>query len=384
MNRSTRFMKSLVGCKLVRQRSCSLAERRAALTTPAAAARVILGIESSCDDTAVGIVTSDGRVLGEAIAGQAEVHAPWGGVVPSLAQEAHRAAIDRVVSQALAQAQLQLHDMDAIAVTVGPGLSLCLDVGVRKARALSRAAGLPLIPVHHMEAHALVARMAATPQQLPFPFLCLLVSGGHNLLVLVRGVGDYLQLGTTVDDAIGELPPSHQRGPGSAGTMRAGRDQLRLYTVWLLTLTCKGWAGCLEWYGITRGRRACSSHLSSLVSSPAGEAYDKVARMLGLELRPHGGAALEALAKAGKLTACSARPPRGGPLQARAHHPALSAPTRQLLGPGAGGSHGRGCALHGCLASPVSRLCVLQVTQSAFSLQCQWFASPTATSRMLA
>lgn len=176
----------------------------------AQAPRIVLGIESSCDDTGVGIVTSDGRVLGEAIAGQVDIHAPWGGVVPMLAQEAHRAAIDRVVSEALQQAQLQPHQLDAVAVTVGPGLSLCLDVGVRKARALCRAAGLPLIPVHHMEAHALVARLAAggldasgAADGAQFPFLCLLVSGGHNLLVLVRGVGSYLQIGTTVDDAIG-------------------------------------------------------------------------------------------------------------------------------------------------------------------------------------
>eukprot|EP00882_Tetradesmus_deserticola_P011056 GHRQ01011691.1.p1 GENE.GHRQ01011691.1~~GHRQ01011691.1.p1 ORF type:complete len:246 (+),score=63.22 GHRQ01011691.1:417-1154(+) len=169
---------------------------------------VILGIESSCDDTAAAVVTSDGRVLGEAIATQADLHAPWGGVVPNLAQQAHRDAIDRIVASALAQAQLQPSALHAIAVTVGPGLSLCLDVGVRKAHDLSRAHSLPLLHIHHMEAHALVARMAAGgAEALPFPFLCLLVSGGHNLLVLVRGVGSYMQLGTTLDDALGELLP---------------------------------------------------------------------------------------------------------------------------------------------------------------------------------
>ncbi|GLC34073.1 glutamated carboxypeptidase [Pleodorina starrii] len=282
-------------------------------------AAVVLGIESSCDDTGVAVVTSDGRVLGEAIATQADVHAQWGGVVPNLARDAHAAAIDRTVDSALAAAGLAPQQLSAVAVTIGPGLGLCLRVGAAKARQIARQYGIPLVSVHHMEAHALVARlpsaaaaaappavrMAATattaaapaaethgssspgsspPQQLlvvpqspeaahhsaheavaasssdraqtlevaaadsadpatvladigasvsvPFPFLCLLVSGGHNLLVLVRGVGKYVQLGTTVDDAL-------------------------------------------------------------------GEAYDKIARLLNLELRPHGGAALEALAREG-------------------------------------------------------------------------------------
>jgi hypothetical protein len=191
---------------------CRLGWARTALARPCSSRQhatskptVFLGIESSCDDTAAAVVTSTGQVLGEAIASQAEVHAAWGGIVPALAQQAHQEAIDRVVDQALAASGMHLNDLDAVAVTIGPGLSLCLEVGVRKARALSRQAHLPLVPVHHMEAHALVARMAAGgPEALPFPFLCLLVSGGHNLLVLVKGVGDYMQLGTTVDDAIGE------------------------------------------------------------------------------------------------------------------------------------------------------------------------------------
>lgn len=112
---------------------------------------VVLGIESSCDDTGVAVLTSDGKVLGEALATQAELHAPWGGVVPSIAQAAHKEAIDRVVDSALSQAGISAAQLDAVAVTVGPGLSLCLDVGVRKARELSRQNNLPLVPVHHME-----------------------------------------------------------------------------------------------------------------------------------------------------------------------------------------------------------------------------------------
>jgi hypothetical protein len=215
---------------------------------------VMLGIESSCDDTAAAVVTGDGRVLGEAIAGQADVHAAYGGVHPAAASRAHAAAIDRVVAEALAAAALAPSDLSAVAVTVGPGLGLCLDVGVRKARALSRGAALPLVPVHHMEAHALVARLPAARMAAAattaaagasggaapgpgsalqqsaggvavglagacapaFPFLCLLVSGGHNLLVLARGVGDYLELGGALDDALGAA------ARGVRGAVRCG------------------------------------------------------------------------------------------------------------------------------------------------------------------
>lgn len=164
--------------------------------------RLVLGIESSCDDTGVAIVSTSGRILGESLASQTEIHAAWGGVVPKLAQEAHEAAIHSCVAQALAAAEISAADLDAVAVTIGPGLSLCLRVGVLKAREVAATHGLPLIPVHHMEAHALVARLGGGPVQ--FPFLCLLVSGGHNLLMIVEGVGKYVQLGTTLDDAIGK------------------------------------------------------------------------------------------------------------------------------------------------------------------------------------
>ncbi|KAL4859186.1 putative aldo-keto reductase 2 [Chlorella vulgaris] len=248
---------------------------------------LVLGIESSCDDTGVAVVTTSGRVLGESLATQAEIHAAWGGVVPKLAQEAHEAAIDGCVEAALSAAGVTADQLDAVAVTIGPGLGLCLRVGVLKARQLAAAHQLPVVPVHHMEAHALVARLGATRFALDaaaqaaaraatathqaaagasasatsastagaaslgpaapaadaaaepppaalveFPFLCLLISGGHNQLLLVEGVGQYTQLGTTLDDAL-------------------------------------------------------------------GEAYDKVARLLGLDLMPSGGAALEAFALEG-------------------------------------------------------------------------------------
>jgi N6-L-threonylcarbamoyladenine synthase len=139
------------------------------------------------------VVSSSGRVLGEALVSQTEVHKGWGGVVPILAQEAHTQAIDRVVEEALIQSGVQFSDLDAVAVTVGPGLSLCLRVGVLKARQLAFQHQLRVVPCHHMEAHAFVARLGAE-ESVQFPFVCLLVSGGHNLLLLVRGVGDYLQV----------------------------------------------------------------------------------------------------------------------------------------------------------------------------------------------
>lgn len=119
-----------------------------------------------------------------------------------MAEEAHSRAIDEVTQSALDKANLTANDLSAVAVTIGPGLSLCLRVGVRKAREIAGHFQLPIVGVHHMEAHTLVARL--TDKELQFPFMALLVSGGHNLLILARDLGHYIQLGTTIDDAIGE------------------------------------------------------------------------------------------------------------------------------------------------------------------------------------
>ena len=213
---------------------------------PVDARTVILGIETSCDDTGAAVIAGDGRVLGEAITGQSEIHARWGGVVPNLAREAHEEAIDDVVRRALAEADVAPEQLSAVAVTVGPGLSMCLRVGVLKAQSLCHEHDVPIVPVHHMEAHALVARVPeligekanetnetndASPRA-PFPFLALLVSGGHNQLILATAIGEYRVLGGALDDAL-------------------------------------------------------------------GEAYDKTARLLGLDVGGGGGPALEALAKRG-------------------------------------------------------------------------------------
>ncbi|KAL7602841.1 hypothetical protein Lser_V15G16108 [Lactuca serriola] len=163
---------------------------------------VVLGIETSCDDTAAAVVRSNGEILSQVVSSQADLLAKYGGVAPKMAEEAHSQVIDQVVQDALDKANLTESDLSAVAVTIGPGLSLCLRVGVQKARKIAAIHQLPIVGVHHMEAHALVARLCE--RDLQFPFMALLISGGHNLIVLARDLGDYLQLGTTIDDAIGE------------------------------------------------------------------------------------------------------------------------------------------------------------------------------------
>ncbi|TYJ22843.1 hypothetical protein E1A91_A08G151900v1 [Gossypium mustelinum] len=163
---------------------------------------VVLGIETSCDDTAAAIVRGNGEILSQVVSSQADLLARYGGVAPKMAEEAHSQVIDQVVQDALDKASLTERELSAVAVTIGPGLSLCLRVGVQKARRVAGSFNLPIISVHHMEAHALVARLIE--KELQFPFLALLISGGHNLLVLAHHLGHYTQLGTTIDDAIGE------------------------------------------------------------------------------------------------------------------------------------------------------------------------------------
>lgn len=163
---------------------------------------LILGIESSCDETAAALVTSDGRILAHRLAGQEEAHRPFGGVVPELAARAHVEMAVPLVEAALADAGVTLADVDAIAATAGPGLIGGVMVGLMTGKALAHAANKPLIAVNHLEGHALSPRLA--DRSLAFPYLLLLVSGGHCQLLLVRGVGDYRRLATTIDDAAGE------------------------------------------------------------------------------------------------------------------------------------------------------------------------------------
>jgi len=164
--------------------------------------KIILGIESSCDETAVALVTGDRRIVAQRIASQDEEHRPFGGVVPEIAARAHSERLAPMVAAVLADAGMSLGDVDAIAATAGPGLIGGVMVGLVTAKALAMASGKPLIAVNHLEGHALSPRLADAT--LEFPYLLLLASGGHCQLLLVRGVGDYRRLATTIDDALGE------------------------------------------------------------------------------------------------------------------------------------------------------------------------------------
>ena len=163
---------------------------------------IILGIESSCDETAAALVTGDRQVLAHRLAGQEDAHRPFGGVVPEIAARAHVEALIPLVEEALADAKLTLADVDAIAATAGPGLIGGVMVGLVTAKALAHAAGKPLVAVNHLEGHALSPRLS--DPDLAFPYLLLLVSGGHCQLLFVEGVGRYRRLATTIDDAAGE------------------------------------------------------------------------------------------------------------------------------------------------------------------------------------
>ena len=165
----------------------------------------VLGIETSCDETAAAIVTRDGdgqgRILSNVVLSQLDLHAEFGGVVPEIAARAHVSVLDRLIDEALREAGMELAEVDAIAATSGPGLIGGLMVGLMTAKALAMVTNKPLIAVNHLEGHALTARLTHATA---FPYLLLLVSGGHTQIVLVTGVGHYERWGTTIDDALGE------------------------------------------------------------------------------------------------------------------------------------------------------------------------------------
>ncbi|MEO1476156.1 MAG: tRNA (adenosine(37)-N6)-threonylcarbamoyltransferase complex transferase subunit TsaD, partial [Pseudomonadota bacterium] len=164
----------------------------------------VLGIETSCDETAASIVrlqNQDVNVLSDIIRTQTDEHSLYGGVVPEIAARAHADITDRIVAKALTDASLGLDDIDAIAATSGPGLIGGVLVGMMTGKALAFASGKPFFPVNHLEGHALSPRLS---EACPFPYLLLLVSGGHCQILEVRGLGNYARLGSTIDDAAGE------------------------------------------------------------------------------------------------------------------------------------------------------------------------------------
>jgi len=194
----------------------------------------ILGIETSCDETAASVILRDsdgkGHILGDVVLSQLEEHSAYGGVVPEIAARAHVEALDTLIEEALLRAGVTLADIDAIAATSGPGLIGGLIVGLMTGKAIARATGKPLYAVNHLEGHALTARLT---DGLSFPYLMLLVSGGHTQLILVKGVGEYERWGTTIDDALGEafdktaklLGLAYPGGPAVERAALAGNPQ---------------------------------------------------------------------------------------------------------------------------------------------------------------
>jgi N6-L-threonylcarbamoyladenine synthase len=165
----------------------------------------ILGIETSCDETAAAIVDDQGNILSNLVLSQIKEHKAFGGVVPELAARSHLEHLNTLIQAALEEAKLSLDDIDGIAATCGPGLIGGLLVGMMAGKSIAAARGLPFMAVNHLEGHALTPRLTtSTTQRIEFPYLLLLVSGGHTQLLVAEGVGRYQRLGTTLDDAAGE------------------------------------------------------------------------------------------------------------------------------------------------------------------------------------
>ena len=205
---------------------------------------LILGIETSCDETAAAIVRGDKTVLANIVLSQTEEHLPYGGVVPEIAARAHMEHIEAIIGKALSDADVSFEELDAIAATGGPGLIGGVIVGVMAAKAIASVHSKPFIAVNHLEGHALTARLTGDA---PFPFLLLLVSGGHCQFLAVRGVGQYERLGGTMDDALGEafdktakmLGLSYPGGPQVEVLARKGNPRAYLFPV-----PMKGREGC--------------------------------------------------------------------------------------------------------------------------------------------
>ena len=166
---------------------------------------LIMGIETSCDETAAAIIQDDSsgipKILSNIVSSQFDVHKKFGGVVPDLAARAHVEKIDLIVKEALMKSKKSLNAIDAVAATAGPGLIVCLSVGLNFAKALSLSLNKPFIGVNHLEGHALSPKLQT---KLDYPYLLLLISGGHSQFLCVNGLGNYKRLGTTIDDALGE------------------------------------------------------------------------------------------------------------------------------------------------------------------------------------
>ncbi|XP_059558539.1 tRNA N6-adenosine threonylcarbamoyltransferase, mitochondrial isoform X2 [Myotis daubentonii] len=250
--------------------------------------KVVLGIETSCDDTAAAVVDEAGNVLGEAIHSQTEVHLKTGGIVPPVAQQLHRENIQRIVQEALSASRVPPSELSAVATTTMPGLALSLGVGLSFSLQLVGRLKKPFIPIHHMEAHALTIRLT---NEVEFPFLVLLISGGHCLLALVRGVADFLLLGKSLDIAPGDMLDKWKSNSGWGGS-----------------------AGCCQ-LGCQKGRPGrLPDQLSAVFVKAEHVLFVQVARRLSLTKHPEctamsGGKAIEHLAKQGNRLRFDLTPP---------------------------------------------------------------------------
>ena len=203
----------------------------------------ILGIETSCDETAAAVVEDGVSILSNQIASQVEIHARYGGIVPEVASRQHILAIIPILKQAMTEAKVTWSALAGLAVTIGPGLAGSLLIGVNAAKAIALAHGLPITGVNHLEGHIYANWLAEhNPDSAPrFPLVCLIVSGGHSDLVLMKGHGDYVVLGRTRDDAAGEafdkaariLDLGYPGGPAIEQAARAGTASIQLPRAWL-------------------------------------------------------------------------------------------------------------------------------------------------------
>ena len=199
----------------------------------------VLGIETSCDETAAAVVEDGSSILSNKIASQVEIHARYGGIVPEVASRQHILSIVPVVEQAMIEAGTDWGDLAAVAVTIGPGLAGSLLVGVNAAKAIAFARNIPLIGINHLEGHIYAGWLHY--RRIDFPLVCLIVSGGHSDLVLMKGHGDYVLLGRTRDDAAGEafdkaariLDLGYPGGPAIEQAAAGGSDCLSLPRAWL-------------------------------------------------------------------------------------------------------------------------------------------------------
>ncbi len=218
--------------------------------------KIVMGIESSCDETAVAIVREDKKILSNLILSQLKEHKAFGGVVPEIAARAHMTHIDTLIQSALEDAGITFQDLDAVAATTGPGLIGGVMVGMMAGKIIAATQDIPFVGVNHLEGHALTARLT---ENVEFPYLVLLVSGGHTQLLIAQGVGQYTRLGTTLDDALGEC---FDKSAKLMGLPYPGGPNLEA-----IAQTCKNPQKAIERFPLPtplKGRKDCNFSFSGL------------------------------------------------------------------------------------------------------------------------